>query len=448
MQEKVGREVYYSRKVITPIADVTNSPNTPERQVQPIAVNESKQRRTQAQLVVEALKQSGREMSQKELMQISGIKQRNFSEKMERYVQKGEVAKRREGHGNVWRYVSEAPTRRRQAQPQMTSLEMVVNRVEPLQAFCNHLGAHNYAKCSWELYSKHITHFYKYKSGETNKNLVICAPERFAMRDFDDFITHCRNDHQLSPNTLVSVFTALKMYFKFLQESHYIVENFLAKTEIPDADDSRRAVGFSLEEFKQMLTKAKSKRDETLLLFLFATGARVGEVESFKLQDLNWEANKVTIHGEKVKKVASRPEDRIIDIPRSTMVYLREYIEKYRPKQLDAKENAVFLNANRTFLKARQIESMVRKVRIAAGIRKKVVVHSFRHACITYLYENGHDIYDISKHVGHKNVQQTWAYIIPNTERRTEKYQQTHPLAQLDFITEVAQIIVSKEAPQ
>jgi len=76
------------------------------------------------------------------------------------------------------------------------------------------------------------------------------------------------------------------------------------------------------------------------------------------------------------------------------------------------------------------------------------VVHSFRHACITYLYENGHDIYDISKHVGHEKVQQTWDYIIPTTEKRTEKYQKAHPLAQSKFITEVAQIITSKEDSQ
>lgn len=446
--EQVGREVYYSRKRIVPIAEIATPATLPERQAQPISVNAPKQRRTQAQIVVEALKQSGEEMSQKELMQLSGIKQRNFAEKMERYRQKGEVERRKVGHGNVWWYVSEAPTRRRQPDSKFTNLEMIVNRIEPLQAFCKHLEAHNYAKPSWELYSKHIIHLYKYKSGETNKNLVICAPERFTMRDFDDFITHCRRDHEMGTNTIMSIFIALIMYFKFLQEFSYIKENFLAKTEIPKADKTKRAVGFSLEEFKQMLVKTKNYRDEVLLLFLFATGARVGEVSAFRLPDINWQANKVTIHGEKQKKVASRPIDRLVDIPPPTMTCLKKYIETYRPKPLDITEQAVFLNANRTFLKARQIESVVRKARIAAGIRKHVVVHSFRHACITYLKENGHDVYDIAQHVGHEKIQQTLEYIIPTTEKRTEKYQQTHPLAQSDFMAEVSAIIASKEAPQ
>jgi len=445
--EPVGKEIYYSRKAITPTIENAIPDITPERQTQPIQVNEPKQRKTQAQLVVEALKQSGEEMTQKELMQISGIKQRNFAEKMGPSRQKGEIDRRKVGHENVWWYISETPTRRRQSQTQYTNLEIVVNRIEPLQAFCKHLEATNYAKHSWELYSKHICHFYRFKSGETNKNLVICTPERFTMRDFDDFITHCRQDHQNGANTIMSIFIALIMYFRFLQENHYIKENILAKTEIPDADETKRAVGFSLEEFKQMLVKTKNYRDEVLLLFLFATGARVGEVQTFKLPDINWQANKVNIHGLKRKKVAGRPKDRLVDIPPPTMACLKKYIEIYRPKPLDTNEQAVFLNANRTVLKGRQMESVVRKARIAAGIRKHVVVHSFRHACITFLWENGHDIYDISKHVGHEKVQQTWDYIIPDTEKSSEKYQQTHPLAKSDFMAEVAQIIASKEAP-
>jgi site-specific recombinase XerD len=388
-------------------------------------------------------------MSQQELMPLSGLRSRNFAKKMARYIQSGEVAKRKVAHEMVWWYISETTTRRRPPQIKNTNLEMLVNRIAPLQDFCKHLDTISYARCTWELYSKHIVDFYKFKSGETNKNFVVYDPEQLTRRDFDDFIAHCRQDHQNSENTIKDIFTAMKSYFNFLQENHYIVENFLAKIKIPIVDE-KNAVGLSIDEFKQMLAKAKNYRDKVLLLFLFATGARVGEVESFTIPDIHWQTNQVTIFGEKRKRVRSRRLPRPVDIPPHIMTYLKKYIEKDRPIPLKIDEQAVFLNQNRTNLKGRQIEAIVRKIRIAAGIQKKVVVHSFRHACITHLYNNGHgmSIKDIAKHVGHTRESQTYAYIVIIEEERSASYQQTHPLTQSILTNEIAAIIASKEAPQ
>jgi site-specific recombinase XerD len=445
IQEKAGREVYYSLKQYNnTLVQIRPEPVASEVRVPVAPANAPKGRETRAMVAIEALKQSGQEMSQKELGRIAGMRSKDFGEKMGRWIQAGIINKRLVGRENYWWYVSNIPVARSKPQIKFTNLKMLVIRITPLQELNDHLRAVGYSEKTLETYNRYIVHFYQFKSGAA-KNFIICEPERLTIRDFDAFINHCQTEHHLSENALSSAFTALKVYFKFLKSRHYIVENFLQDVSIPTPTNSTPAVGLSVNEFMEMLNTTNNHRDRALLLFLMETGARVGEIVKFTLKDINWNTNQIVIHGEKPKRRYGKPQDRINNILPEVMDYLRTYIERYRGNPTPPEEQAVFLNEWHTAMKRYQIEAIIRKLRIAINTDKRIIVHSFRHASITHRYADGEDIYLISKRVGHKKVQQTLDYIIQTDLEQIKAYQQAHPEAQSGLMAEIFQRINEKE---
>lgn len=136
-------------------------------------------------------------------------------------------------------------------------------------------------------------------------------------------------------------------------------------------------------------------RQKCLILLLGTTGSRIGEVLNLKWTDFystpphvlyretkNGEARAVPI-GESVYKL-------IDALPR-----LSEYVFcSYRGKPLNNSE------VNLDFkVRARKV-----------GIRKPVYNHIFRHSYITTMLEQGVDVSDVAKIVGHKNLNSTLRY--------------------------------------
>ena len=88
------------------------------------------------------------------------------------------------------------------------------------------------------------------------------------------------------------------------------------------------------------------------------------------------------------------------------MPELRTYYQQSRPR--------TYLFEGRTPgqpLTPDTIQSIFKKGKELAGIRKKGSVHTLRHCFATHLMENGTDIFTIKKFLGHSSIQTTLRYI-------------------------------------
>jgi integrase/recombinase XerD len=99
--------------------------------------------------------------------------------------------------------------------------------------------------------------------------------------------------------------------------------------------------------------------------------------------------------------------------------------------------DVVFLNRFGQKLSRQSVWILIQKYVSAAGIRKKVGPHSFRHSFATHLIEGGADLRAVQEMLGHADISTTQIYTHLDREFLKEVHHRFHPLeaAPFDFCT-------------
>lgn len=162
-------------------------------------------------------------------------------------------------------------------------------------------------------------------------------------------------------------------------------------------------------------------RNRAIIGLLHDTGARVGEIMSLDIDDIDLENNRAFIRTEKDRTDAPF---RNIFWRKEVTIYLRTWIIK-RKKLLEFLEieddKALFISVNggskhcRKGSVARRMDitactNMLRKVSNLAGLKKNINAHSFRHNIGRQLAERGASNSSISQILGHKNISSSEVY--------------------------------------
>jgi site-specific recombinase XerD len=160
--------------------------------------------------------------------------------------------------------------------------------------------------------------------------------------------------------------------------------------------------------------KASGARDHALLLFLYNTGARIGEALAVKRSDLQLTRPfQVQLHGKGRK-------DRVCPLWRDTAAALKHLVEESSA----ASETHVFLNARRTHLSRDGAAYVLDKYfqraarELPALQRKHLTPHVMRHSCAVALLQAGVDLTVIRDYLGHETVATTGRYTRTNLQMK------------------------------
>lgn len=231
----------------------------------------------------------------------------------------------------------------------------------------------------------------------------------------------------LERTSIVRIVSGLRGLYRFLLSERILQRD---PTEDLDVKTPRRKLPdvLTIAEMEAILNAPdhstnKGIRDRAVLEFLYATGSRVSEATTLRMQQLAIEDGLVKLFGKGSK-------ERVVPLGGVARRALDEYISRVRPIHLRSSKmtDAVFLNQERgTGLSRMAIWNIIREYAQKAGIEKSISPHTFRHSFATHLLEGGADLRVVQELLGHADISTTEIYTHVDRSYLQEVHRTFHP---------------------
>ncbi|MGV4792547.1 tyrosine-type recombinase/integrase [Rhizobium sp. F40D2] len=237
------------------------------------------------------------------------------------------------------------------------------------------------------------------------------SPDRLGLEDVRAFQVHLVSSG-LSWPALNQTVCALRFFFG-VTLGHGEIPERIAYARTP----AKLPTILNGDEIVRFLEAVPSLRTRTALTTAYAAGLRASEAVHLKVRNIDGERGIIRVeHGKGGK-------DRNVMLSAQLLAILRVYWRLARPE--------VWLFPGRDETKPIDVQvlySACRSACAAAGIDKRVTVHTLRHSFATHLLESGTDIRIIQVLLGHNNLSTTARYTkVSNTLIRST----TSPLDRL-----------------
>lgn len=167
-----------------------------------------------------------------------------------------------------------------------------------------------------------------------------------------------------------------------------------------------------------------------LIAMLYTMAIRLDEVLSIKLKDIVLDARKpyVTVVGKGRKA-------RVVYFMSATLRLLRKYIVKEHGQSPNQEAFLFYSRSGGLFTKSsargvnKQLDVYAAKARkVCPEVPEHIHSHQFRHSMATHLLEDGMNVFQISKMLGHENVETTMTYLgvtVSMTDSAIQKIEST-----------------------
>ena len=231
----------------------------------------------------------------------------------------------------------------------------------------------------------------------------------------------------LSAASIKLIVVALKIFFRFLASKSEITRDPTEALSLPRID---RYLPETLNEMQieQLLNSIDTKtphglRDRAMMELLYASGLRVSELASARLENFNPE-------GATIRVIGKGNKTRIVPVGRKACEALACYLSTERPKFLKRRSGSeIFLSERGTKLTTARIWQIVKEKARHAGLEKNIYPHLFRHSFATHLLSNGADLRIIQEMLGHADISTTQVYTHVDQQRLKAVHRQFHPRA-------------------
>ncbi|CAM3056977.1 site-specific tyrosine recombinase XerD [Lactiplantibacillus plajomi] len=231
-----------------------------------------------------------------------------------------------------------------------------------------------------------------------------------------------------SRNTIIHSVSSLRKFFQYLVSMHVTTSDPMIKIDTPKRAHHLPQV-LSANEVERLLAVPKldtplGLRDRTILEVMYATGLRVSETISLKMDDLHLDLGLI-------QTIGKGDKERIIPIGDVAIDFVTRYLKTARPKLASAKRRNpyLFLNNHGGQLTRQGVWKNLKAIVKAAGIEKNVTPHTLRHSFATHILENGADLRVVQELLGHADISTTQIYTHITKKRLAEVYNKYHPRA-------------------
>ena len=234
-------------------------------------------------------------------------------------------------------------------------------------------------------YKQDLEKFLKYLKAKNLNHL------RLSETEIIDFIKQesAKNNAIATQAHLISV---LKIFFKYLISENKTDANPVSKIPSPKKWKTLPAY-LTIDEVSKLMETPDTKkaigiRDKAILELMYATGLRISEVITLKLENIYLEENFLRVLG---------------------------------------KGNNIFLNRNGEKLSRQGLWKIIKGYGKKLGISTKLTPHILRHSFATHLVEKGADLRSVQIMLGHASISTTEIYTYVARDKVKKVYQRYHP---------------------
>ena len=242
--------------------------------------------------------------------------------------------------------------------------------------------------------------------------------------ELSSFLSHLRRA-ELDASSLRIALVHLKIFFRFLQKRNHL-EIDPAEPLLPPRTSAKLPETLNAETVAQLLASIDSgkklgKRDLAMLELFYASGLRLSEMCSARLEFLDLEDHFLRITGKGNKT-------RIVPVGEKALAALKRYLASERPNLVTRKTSSyVFLSIRGGPLSPDRVRQIVKERAKQAGIDQNIYPHLLRHSFATHLLENGADLRVIQELLGHADISTTQIYTHVDQKHLKAVHKKFHP---------------------
>lgn len=172
----------------------------------------------------------------------------------------------------------------------------------------------------------------------------------------------------------------------------------------------------------------QGKRDYALLLLMFSTGLRKAEVCSLRVRDVTTYRNQPVVDvigkGKKHRRVALNK-----DVMEAVLDYQKALKQRFTTEDTEKdEEESKYLfytlgehgNCDVRPLTHKAVDCLLRRVKKAALVTKRITPHTTRHTFATTLLDKGVDLKTVQELLGHSHIRTTEKYLHTSDEKKMD----------------------------
>lgn len=231
-------------------------------------------------------------------------------------------------------------------------------------------------------------------------------------------------DQGLKAATISRNIASIKALFQYLVKEGKVSNDVSVNLKAPKIEKKVPEI-LTMDEVVALLNQAngdspKEIRDKAMLELLYATGIRVTELITLKVNDVNLSMSFILCK--------DAHKERIIPFGSQAKAALTRYLDGTRERMLeDQSSDVLFANCSGKPMSRQGFWKLIKYYAKKAGIESDITPHTLRHSFAAHLVENGADLRSVQEMLGHSDISTTQIYANMNHNRIREVYAKTHP---------------------
>lgn len=221
--------------------------------------------------------------------------------------------------------------------------------------------------------------------------------------------------------------SAVRSFYAYLNEQGAMDNNPATLVASPKLDRRlpRKTAYSDVEKLLNVcdVDTCSGLRDQAFLELLYATGARISEIATLDVLDIDFNSGQVRLFGKGSK-------ERIVPLHSLAMQTLQAYLHNARPqllKRAKSAQDAVFLSNTGKRLSTDSLRKIFKDRALQAGLDPSLHPHDIRHAFATDLLEGGADLRSVQEMLGHASLATTQIYTHLSVQHLKDVVKRTHP---------------------